>query len=402
MFFVLFNCSEREHLNPLDPDNPETGGAPQNIQIYSYKNKAVISWRAVDVNTLEKYYIYRSKQDSTELAVYDSVGSNQTNYEDLLTEYDQEYYYAIQAVTETDMSRKSRVVSTVAGKYNFLIADFQDQQILEISYDGKHVVNYLSGISVTGLSKLKGKIYATNLWDRKLQVITESELATVVQINAEPVEVTANRDRNLLYVLNRDTDNLISYTEQGDVIEKVDLQFDITFNSKAAYDSINKYIWVTNRDSNTIHYYNFVDDSSKSVSATINSPNEIEIDKQGGCWIASGEGVIRIDNNGKITKYLNNYYIYDISMNFLTGDIYYSGFLDGNYYIGYLNTEGENNIVFENEYKYIAKIKCVPDTPRAGLLMVDGSSGDILRVNATGKKIGNSIFVYSVEDIILK
>jgi hypothetical protein len=403
ILLLIFDCSERERLNPLDPNNPYTNGSPQNVQIYSHKKEAVISWNPVEVNSLVKYNIYRSVQDSTGLMLYDSVQAGNTTYIDELPDYNLEYYYSIQAVTETDTSLRSEIVSTIPGEYNFLIADFHGHQILELSYDGKHVIKYFNDVSASGLVNMAGQIFAIDLWAENLQKIANYQLSIIAQIDEEPVEIEANPEKGVLYILCRDTNNLLSYSSEGNLINRINPGWNINFGTRAAYDSTNNYLWITNQDSNEIHYYDFNNESLELVSKDIESPNEIEIDKNGGCWIASAEGIIRINNLGEINKFLSDHYIYDISKNDLSGDIYYSGVVDETSRIGYLSFGGsDNNVIFDDKYNYITNIKCVPNLPQSGLLMINAWTGELLRINPEGKEIGNSIFVYSAEDIVLK
>jgi len=63
---LLLTCKEREPLNPLDPDNPNTQGKPYTIQVnVTGIGKVKLHWRKVNQSQVRSYRIYRSFESGT-------------------------------------------------------------------------------------------------------------------------------------------------------------------------------------------------------------------------------------------------------------------------------------------------------------------------------------------------
>ena len=399
----LFNCSERERLNPLDPHNPNTHGAPQNVRIFSDRQEALLSWNSMDVNSILQYYIFKSEADSTNLVKYDSVSANVTQFRDTSIQYDSQYYYSIQAVTETDTSRKSKIVSLTPGRYNFLLADFYDHRILELSYDGNYIIRVYNNISSTGIEIVDDQIFFIDMWGKNLQTIHDGSSVILASLGAEPIELITNRSENRFYIGCRDTDELITVSVRGDIISRQKMNFDINFSTHMAYDSVYQNIWITSRDSNEIYLYSLNQDSTQLVSDEIDSPNEIEIDELGRAWIASAEGIIRIDPDLGMTRFFEDYYIYDIARN-SEGDVYYSGVDNETSEIGVIYNPVHSqmqDVIFRDKYNYIVSLTSIPEKTGTGLLLINAWTGEVYRINSDGNQIGDSVFIYSIEDVAL-
>ena len=399
----LLNCSERERLNPLDPHNPNTHGAPQNIRLYSNRQKAVLSWNPIDVNSIIQYYIFKSENDSTTLVKYDSVAANQTQYSDTSIQYDSQYYYSVQAVTETDTSRKSEVVSLTPGRYNFLLADFYDHRILELSYDGNYIIRAYNNISSTGIEIVDDQIFFIDMWAKNLQTIHDGSSITMASLGAEPVELITNSSENRFYIGCRDTDELLTVSIRGDIISRQKLSCDVNFSTRMAFDSVYQNIWITSRDSNKIYLHSLNEDSTYLVSDEFDSPNEIEIDELGRAWIASVEGIVRVNTDLGMTRFLEDYYIYDIARN-PDGDVYYSGVDNETSEIGVIYSPVHSqtqDVIFRDKYNYIVSLTCIPEKSGTGLLLINAWTGEVYRINSDGKQIGDSVFIYSIEDVAL-
>lgn len=400
---LLFNCSERERLNPLDPHNPNTHGAPQNVRIFSDRQEAVLSWNSMDVNSMLQYYIFKSEDDSTNLVKYDSVSANVTQFRDTSIQYDSQYYYSIQAVTETDTSQKSEIVSLTPGRYNFLLADFYDNRILELSYDGNYIIRVYNNISSTGIEIVDDQIFFIDMWGKNLQTIRDGSSVILASLGAEPIELITNRSENRFYIGCRDTDELITVSVRGDIISRQKMNFDINFSTHMAYDSVYQNIWITSRDSSEIYLYSLNQDSTQLVSDEIDSPNEIEIDELGRAWIASAEGIIRINPDLGMTRFLEDYYIYDIARN-SEGDVYYSGVDNETSEIGVIYNPVHSqmqDVIFRDKYNYIVSLTSIPEKTGTGLLLINAWTGEVYRINSDGNQIGDSVFIYSIEDVAL-
>jgi len=188
---LFLHCSDRERLNPLDPENPFTNGAPTGIRLYSQRDTVVLQWSPMQVNSLRRYYIYRAV-DNAALALYDSVAGHVIEYIDDSLVFDKQYTYALQAKTEYDKSRLSQSLSVVPGPFD----------------DCNRLIEFYDGFTPTDLAVVQDRIYFTNLWDNSLKMIDTSGEVHSFEIGEAPVDLAYDSSSGLIYILGRDNNSL--------------------------------------------------------------------------------------------------------------------------------------------------------------------------------------------------
>ena len=64
MLYFILSCSDREPLNPLDPNNPFTAGKPTGLRLLPIQSTVKIIWNPIDVNDLTFYAVYKGVSGS--------------------------------------------------------------------------------------------------------------------------------------------------------------------------------------------------------------------------------------------------------------------------------------------------------------------------------------------------
>jgi hypothetical protein len=228
LFLMQVGCSDRERLNPLDPSNPYSQGAPTGLRLFSQRDAVTLQWSPIQVNDLEQYFIYRSTADG-ELIPYDSVAAKVTQYTDNNVAYDTPYTYAIRAQTRYDASRLSDALSIVPGPFDIIIADYYNQNLLKITYDGNRLIEFYDGHTPTDLAVINDRIYFTSLWDNSLKYIGPLGAVEIYPLGDGPVDFALDENNQLFYILTRDDDALVTMTVDGQLRGQVSLDVDIDF-----------------------------------------------------------------------------------------------------------------------------------------------------------------------------
>jgi len=132
--------------------------------------------------------------------------------------------------------------------------------------------------------------------------------------------------------------------------------------------------------------------------ASLAYPREIAADLlEGGCWVATDSGLVRIDSSGNRSTYypqLEVLEVWDISLNPdpVNGDCYFVGRTsqDGRWQAGRLYgfPEPETEIILDDTYSFLADIQVLPGPDRVGFLVSQPSTGRILRFDPDGNLIG--------------
>ena len=402
LFLLQIGCSDRERLNPLDPSNPYSQGAPTGLQVFSQRDAVTLRWSPIKVNDLEHYYIYRSTAEGS-LSPYDSVSAKVTQYTDNNVTYDTQYTYAIQAQTLYDASRLSNALSIVPGAFDIVVADYYNQSLLKITYDGNRVFERYDGYTPTDLAIINDRIYFTSLWDNSLRYINQRGTVESFALGDGPVDFALDQANQLIYILTRNDNTLMTMTFDGQLRGQASLDVDIDFYSACSYDPILNCLWITDESADIIYRYDLSTNELTLIADDIVAPDELIIDEaNGGCWIASPGGILHVQSDNSIERMMENHYIYDISLDEKSGLLYYSGFSRTNqgWEIGY--TDETNHTVLYTSYEYIYKIKTIPETTGTGLAIIDGYTAEIIRLNVQGQEIGRFSGIYGATGIGLQ
>ena len=117
LILVLFNllfflqCEQQptapEYDNPLDPENPATGGDPFNLQAEIAGGGIQLSWTLLDIAVIEHYSIIK-KTDTTDFQLfYETPGDTISSYIDTDIQNGHLYTYYVVAVDNQDVQINS-------------------------------------------------------------------------------------------------------------------------------------------------------------------------------------------------------------------------------------------------------------------------------------------------------
>ena len=130
LIILFFSCSNREPINPLDLNNPDTQGKPVGVKLIPLQKSIQISWDKVEVNDINHYTIQRMS-DEEQLKEIANVESN--SYIDTSIDYFVQYSYRIQVHTNSYSSPFPDFETISIGPYNIYITDFWDSSIKILS-----------------------------------------------------------------------------------------------------------------------------------------------------------------------------------------------------------------------------------------------------------------------------
>ena len=392
---LIISCSEREHLNPFDPENPDTHGAPTGLVIVSDRNRIDLSWDPMDINGLSYYQIFRSV-DNYNLSLHDSVTANFNYWIDNPVEYDRVYRYAIRACTADDIGNLSDTLKIIPGPVNFIIADFYNFFIQKLSYDGAHILttNYQDSPIAIEVSSTQQKIFIADYWNEQI-IISNWNLSSINSFNLHdrPLDMAFDPQLNRLYILGLDKKQILIYSTTGMITDSLPAPTSLPFGSHLCLDPKQRSLWISVPERDTIFQINLSASNRISVHPGIHKPRKIYAGPiDGGCWAATSEGIVNIENDGSVNNYLSEYFIYDISINSENGDVYYTGYNKNTqeWETGYLNHAANFEPVplLWNETPYLYCIQAVPGAGQSGFLVLQGGTWNLLRFDQNGNQIG--------------
>jgi len=330
IFIFFSSCSERERLNPLDPENPDTGGKVTGLSIISNRDTILVQWDLLEVEDLSSYIIYRTQGDSL-LQSYDTLVPSLNWFYDFSIHYDSLYQYALQAQTATYQSPLSDRISIIPGPVNFLVADFYIHRLCRLTYDGNYLLEseyFNSPVAIVPFHPFQEFLVA-DYWNKQVHLINQ-HLSTQFNIELEsyPIALCSNGYNSEFFVIEKINNKLSNYSIYGDLKRSLQLPFDVSMDTQMRYDRIGFCLWIVHPQVDSIYCVDLIP-SKMVIEPYIRAyyPRDVAIDSRtGGCWVASDSGIIRIQPSGMIQTYKKEYSITDLSFNPGNGDCYYTGF----------------------------------------------------------------------------
>ena len=197
---LLLSCSDREPLNPLDPDNPNTEGKPTGLHLLPIQKAVQVTWNPVDVTSLVHYSVFRENTRGTSTLLA-NVSAESTSFLDTTVNYYESYTYRIQVRTETYTSPLSDSAAITMGPYSIYIADFWDSSIRVVSWDGNYTIASYPVFSPRDicLRTVDNRFCIADYYDKKLRLLTpDLKDMKSVDLPDYPLDLDVDQDLELV------------------------------------------------------------------------------------------------------------------------------------------------------------------------------------------------------------
>ncbi|MEE8437869.1 MAG: hypothetical protein V3S22_05965 [Candidatus Neomarinimicrobiota bacterium] len=392
---ILCSCEDRERLNPLDPKNGLTEGAPTGLKIFTRVDSIALRWNPFNVDNMVEYQIYRGFAKD-ELFKHAAVPADSEVFRETDLNFEESYFYAVQALTEFSQSGISKTVSTIPGPHTLWVADMYNFFLRNISFDGswgQKTMEFISPRSLVLDSKSKilwlGEYFEESLLglDHQMTVVNRIELQD------SPIDFALDSLRRRLFAVLEDS-TLNCYDMDGSVIWNYKLGFNPNLSTELAYDAITENIWLSSNVVNAVIKIS-TDGPAAGVDifSSIPNPGPLEADPvNGGVWVSTETGIIRIKSSGEINWYKQELFIHDVSIHPQSGDCYYTGSRErfSTWETGYLiNSNPEvHQIILNNDVDQLYNIQVIPGPNSTGIFVQQAFTWKLLRFTEKGEKVG--------------
>lgn len=296
---LLYGCSDRERLNPIDPLNPRTGGKPVGLFAVSMRDTVRLEWQPLGLRGLSGYGIYRQTRDNTNFVLIDSVGGAQQSYREFGLVMGRRYVYRITAYTPINESSPSDTVGIVPGPGFVWIADWGIGVVFKYTHDGSSEVSQARGfISPQRLqaNPNTGQLWVIDVFTRELRRVESTGSASPVRISlSNPVDLAVDSTDNTVWVADK-TLGVYKYDANGTLLAQSSLPgvIAVAFNYRTrelfALDRRQKKLWRINASG-----------LANEENLSLISPQAIAIHRgTGDVWISDSLRVVILRATGGI------------------------------------------------------------------------------------------------------
>lgn len=312
VFFVIFllaGCSDRQRVNPLDPENPETGGRPTGLSVVSILDTIAVRWDALRLRDLSGFSLYRKRANESDFSPLADLGPRQNQFLDTAARYGVAHSYRLTARVNGFESPPSDIATVTPGPTLTWVADFDDRSIVKLSHDGQHAITrtllFLPAFRIT-VDAQRGAVWAL-LTDRPS--LTSGELARF-DLNGNPlgrsgdftgiVDFALDASDGSIWVADSLGEGLIRFDREGRQIAQ---RKNVPKLAALAYNKFTDELWAL-----AAHSGQLLRIASQPVVDTLfittqnfisGAPRAIDFNQNtGAAWIALGDSVICVDREG--------------------------------------------------------------------------------------------------------
>ncbi|MEC9457195.1 MAG: hypothetical protein VX537_07205 [Candidatus Neomarinimicrobiota bacterium] len=390
--FILC-CSDREPLNPLDPNNPNTAGKPTGLNLVPIQKAVKISWDPVNVTGILYYSIFRKETGQTSILI-GNVSAELTSYLDTSVHYYESYTYRVQVQTETYISPLSDSETITIGPYNIYVTDFWDSSIRIVSWDGNYTIASYPLYSPRDicLRNEDNRFCVADYYDKKLRLLTPSlEHMESIDLPDYPLDLDVDQDEGIVYIATRNG-LLLSINSNQEILEERSLGMGLSWNTQLSFDPKIRGCWISVPDSNFVLY--IAENGSTNNIKIINGFNyPTAIQTAGAAWVADSTGLYNVTHLGELDTILVNMLITDVAIDTMNNRCYFSGYnypeqswqagnIDMNTFV--------KTILVDDEKSYLYNIFPIPDEKTGGFLIQQAYTWKLLRYDGMGTLIGES------------
>jgi len=387
----LFSCSKRDRLNPLDVENPITGGKPTGLELVPIRDIVGISWNEININDLSAYIIYKSVNNAG-LIEYATVSGFTTEYSDSAVSYYQNYTYAVQAVTDYMVSPLSDTVSVTVGPYSIYVADFYDNSVRILSWDGSYLIKSKSVSSPRAIQyrKSDNRFMVADYYDKAVLLVSiDLNETEYIDIGDYPLDLDVNQLTNRIHVLTRNG-YIMKLDEEGEKIETLNAGMPFGWDAEISSDPISDGLWISNPDSGIVWFspHNIGEKNVIRFSG-LDSPSSLS--SFGGCWVATHAGIVHLSPSGDSEILEPDIYVTDVEIDTMSKKCFYVGkdLAKNSWVAGKIDLETKfNTILLDSAYHYLHQIYPFPGETGTEFLIQESATWTLIRFDENGNKLG--------------
>lgn len=312
----LMFCSDRERLNPIDPHNPETGGRPQGLRVYSEYDQATLRWLNIGLDDFVGYNIYRKTWGEEDFQLIYTTPPDSQQFIDKNLIYDQQYEYFITVQAIDFESLPSSTVAITLGPTFVWATDVVLRYVLKLTHDCSSVIERIpvdgypyaieliaNGREIWYTDILMNRIYGID-GERNQRIIDYFE-------TGEPIDMTTDSNNDHVWVADETRGAIFVYNGQGGKLIELS-------NFRRPY-SIDMFYheggcWLADRDADKVYYLRS-DGGIQSVADSLNRPTSVSVNQRTGeCWVADSSRVLVLDRNGAVNLTIDEGLIYPLDV----------------------------------------------------------------------------------------
>ncbi|MFQ5631013.1 MAG: hypothetical protein ACE5I1_19755, partial [bacterium] len=326
---ALYQCSERERSNPLDPLNPQTQGKPATPTVVSFQDTVRLSWPPLSLSSITNYHVYRRLAHENDYRRIASLPQDSLAYFDFQAAYDTVRFYRISASTASFESPLSDSVRIRPGPSYIWAIDFDNGELTKLTHDGDHEL-FRTGTFFRPLG-LDANTSDHSAWivDPILQEVTRftgnGRQDGQFFVGRGSSDIAVDATDGSFWVLQSDSGAVVHYSSTGEIISRI-TGFENPIS--LALHRVNRKVWVLDRGRGEVYE---LDDSTLQMRLSgVESAFDIALNSTSNkLWVADSNAVVLMDLETSLTQRTEGFtFLARLAVNEVSGECWVADWLE--------------------------------------------------------------------------
>lgn len=304
--FLCTGCADRDRINPVDPNNPDTMGRPSGVTVISIQDTVKLSWDIIELKDLIGYQIYRKSSPESDFIPLALVQPTVNLYEDTAVEFNVEYAYQISAVGSTYESLRSNTVTITPGPTFNWVSDNFNGQVVKLTHDAQHEIlraGRFQNIIDIEPNPITGDVWLIDrislLFAELIRVSSGGKIKLPILQFTSPLDAALEIETGALWVADSTDNVVVKLDSAGNRL------FAVTELSNPIAVSVEQRTgdcWVADNHANRIFRIKSDGTEILASSVNLNAVQSISVNSlSGDVWVADSTRIVKIDENGMLS-----------------------------------------------------------------------------------------------------
>lgn len=402
LFISLSACSERQRLNPLDPENPNTLGKPTGLNVISRRDTVELRWDRLDLRDLTGFRIYRQIEGQAQFTPIGVAPAGDNSFRDLRVNFGVLHTYRITAFTQNFESPQSDIVTTTPGPTFSWVADASSGDLIKLTHDGQHEIQRAGVFGRPLRLKIDAKrnqVWVIDRFGGEFSRLDKNgkRIRTDKRISG-PAGLAVDESDGSVWLVDSLEFGLMKFDSAGALIKS-----NATYKKLAALavHPATSELWALDRATLRVLIFTRNGELRRTLEVVLQRPFDLDIDtRTGKVWIADDNRVQRLSPQGVAETLPPQQLrlVYRVAADEATGGCWlidYTDLIRGSDVIKLQSTGG---IVFTSKGFDIPERLAV--NPFDGsCLVADSGNGRVVRISANGQNLSSYDRVFSPFDV---
>jgi DNA-binding beta-propeller fold protein YncE len=299
---IVCGCSNRERLNPLDPANAFTGGAPLGFTAVADDGRVLLSWQPPPGNLVLGFRLFRRVGASGAFDSLNSFSAQTTRYLDSGLANGVDHSYLIAYVLTDGMLSPAATDVATPGKARPWAVDYAGHSLNRIAPDGRRIAETLTGgmqsPAEVDVDPATGSVWVCDPTAGRLWRVVPNLSIDPIGSFSQPVAVAVDPIHRRVWAADQSAGELQSFDLGDPVIPRVRIP-NLATPIGVAVDPFDGSAWVCERTGDVVSHIGFT--GGRIGFAIAKEPSRVAVDSTTRrIWVTSSNSrrVMVFDSNG--------------------------------------------------------------------------------------------------------